>query len=962
MQAFNSKKRSMFALAALLVLALYSIKDLSISRASPSANENYAVQVDYFGMDAEKIEKLVAIPLEEKIASLDNLLQFSTSCENSKCVASVSFCKSKAGSYMALSQAVDKLRQELPSDAQRPKIFANSAESKWIFTAAFDSKKHSREEIEKKLAAQMQKIPGVSQAFFCGGETEEIQLAFDDKRLSFRNEAPWTLAALLQEQNASALFGENMAYRNRAKSAGDINQDKRLFALAQAKSGFRKKDTIARINGAECVLLCLKSSSESQNISVSKAARKCLKKAFPGKAEYTITYDNGNEQERLLLRLLSAFLQSLAALALAVWLFYRSVKTAAAILAWTGLVLLFSLAAISFLKIPLDSSTISGFTISLGLICDAALYLADDCQPSLGAMAISTLTTICALLPLCALDPIAPGIKNLSLACALTIGMSALLSLFFLPFFRGVAGVKKARNCLNLYLLSYNKPRNILKLSTFIYILTPLIFFLSPKNLAKSDESLALRAQIEWPPERRADLIDQELCSLTEKLLETPGVLLVQSQARRGSAELELAAKSARQKKKAAARLLELSKNLSGNLYLPLQAKKSRGFQQARICLLGDDAALCQRLSKAAARTVMESPFFLRSKAQAAFHFKDDEKILVARPKKEFLAQNGLAVKDLALFFRWNLFGAVAKKLYSDDSIMDIRAGQKNFAFGPAPTLEEFSTIKLKGLSFAALCDVAAESRPEKIFRKNGRRAAAFTVEAETKKSDLFFKELKAALGKINLPEGYFFEWPADYENLRLDCLKIFAAFALAFLCVFILIAAHCERPADALKAAMTIPISVFPPLALRAISFSPIKLGDAAAMVFISGICVNNALYIMSEWNLKGRKDAHAAARSVSKSVMSASATTIAGALPLMCWGAGSFAGNLAFFMFFGTLGSLAAAFIFFPALLSLALGNDQVKQNADNCGKRDSAKGELEFSDHELQDAAADSNHHDD
>ena len=919
MKAFKSGRQALFVLLALVAASLYLAKGLSITCVPPSEKEFYTVEFEWFGMDAEKIERLVALPLEEKIGGLEKLVSLSTVCEWSKCSASAVFEKSGRGAFFALSAAANELSQSLPSEAQKPRVYAGAASSKWIFCAAFDAKKHSLEELEKKLKAPLQSVRGASRAVFSGGQTEEIQLAYNGPLLDHRKAAPWNLAEIARSQKGSAIFGNGFAFCQDAQSAKELNAIQGLSSAASARDGFQRKNSIVRVNGAECLLAGVQSASESQNIWICKEARKILKREFPQKGDFQIILDNGREQEKMLGDVFLAFFQSLAALAACAFFFYKSAKKALMVLLWTSLALLFAAAAMGALKIPLDSAAISGVTISLGLLCDAALYMADDCQSSFSAMAAASLTTICALLPLCALNPLAPGIKAASLSCVLAVGISSLMAPLFLPlFFKKEANARqKARKFPNLSTFSYIKPRNILRLSTFLYILAPIIFAFSPKNLCQPDATRRIYAQVEYPAERSADAIDKDLEDFLEKAKKINGVEFVQSEARRGSAEIQLVLKSAGKKDKAAKELLALSSHLSGNLYVPLSPPKRKIVQRVRVGVIGDQSAVCQEECKKAAAALMQKDFAAKGKAQAVLNFKDSERIYLARPNRALLDRAGVSVQSAAQSLRWALFGAVAKKARYDGGAKDIRVGERNFAFGKPPTLEEFSAVKTKGLSLAALCSIESAAAPPKIFRQNGKRAAYFTIELESNKSDKAFKQIKAALKDVRLPQGYWLDFPREYEDLEKNYALAAAAFLLAMAAIYVLTAAQCERPLDALKAALTVPLSLFLPLAIRAATLCPLTLGDAAGMTFVSGFCVNNAIYIMNEFNLKGRKDAFAAARAVSKSVLSSSATTMAGSLPLLFFAAQGFAKDLAFFTFFGTLGSLAASLVFFPETL---------------------------------------------
>ncbi len=917
MNFFSSKKQAFFILIALTVLSAYSLKNLSLRCEPSSANEEFSVHFDWFGMDSNKIERTIAIPFEEKIQELDKLISFSCSCEYSKCVFNLEFSRDKESAFFDLSTLLEDFTKSLPSDVQKARLFSNASNEKWTLTAAFDANEYDRKQLERKIKSSVQKIPDISQVLFLGGMTEEIQIAFNDKELSDKNKMPWLFSHYLQSQNASEIFGEDMCFSQRNQSLKKINSIKEISNLASVKIGAKEKDSIARINGKECILLCLKSSSNGPKIRICKEAKRLLKNKFPENNAFTIVLDKGKEEEKMLFGIISAFLQSALALSLTAWFFYRSIKTMFKLLLWTALDLLFSLAILCALKKPLDGAAISGITISLGLICDGALYMSDDCRPSLSAMIIASLTSICALTPLFTLEKFSPGIKSLALACALSVGVSVLLTVFFFQLFFFEKNNPNNKKYLNLSTFSYIKDRKIVNLSYFLYILTIVIFILSPKNLNIDDTSQSIYAQIEWPCEKKASFIDKELEDFSKKVMAINGVEFVQTDAKRGSAEVNVILKNPRRKNKITKEIQNVSSSLTGNLYLPLAAPKNKNIQKIQFYVFGKEQKTCIDICKKAAEKLLSNEYFVKAKAQTTFHFKENEKILIARPMKNLLDKNNISCKDFAHFLRWNNFGAVVFKNYQEETIQDIRVANQQCSFGKKATLENINKMQINGISVAALCDIKTEKRPEKTFRKNGHRAASMTLEFEGKNSSKAFKELKSTLKKMYVPNGFYIVFPKEYEDMNKNYFFVFMAFLLAVFITYILIAGHSEQPVDALKAIMTIPLSIFLPLAIRFASRSPLTTGDAVAMVFVSGICVNNAIYIMNEWNLAKRKNAFKAAACVSKSVLSSTATSMVCSLPVIFNSAGSFAGNLAFFTFFGSFGSLAASLFVFPMML---------------------------------------------
>ncbi|MBO7123510.1 MAG: efflux RND transporter permease subunit [Treponema sp.] len=932
---FKSKTKAGFALLCLAFLSVYSLKNLRLSKAPPSECENYAVEFEWFGMDAEKIEKLVAMPFEEKISRLPGLVSASCVCERSKCVASLVFEKSERPSYAAVSAAADELKRSLPQDAQNPRIYALAQESKYVFCAAFDKDLFSHEEISAGLLQELKGIHGVSQALLSGGESKEIHLSFDDKLIDQSKLFPWNLANYVQEGQARAACKQKTAYKSQFETFEDIKANPQVQKSCQVAEAFQKKESLVRVNGKECLLLSLKSSEENHNLAVSKKARALFRKALKSREGWKIVYDNGMEQEKALKKILAAFFETLAALAAAVWLVFRSARKTMTALAFTALDTLFTAAAFSALGIPLDSATISGLTISLGLMCDAALYVLDDCKSSSAALLIPSLTTIAAIAPLLSLNAIVPGIKSLGQACVLSIGLSSAMALVFLPpfVFNQKTDPKESfghKNFLNLYILSDKTNKKILNLSKILYILPALLFFFIPKNLKSADSETVIFAQVEFNPEKRFDLVDKSLGPFLERIQKIKGIKFVQSEAKRGRAELQIVLDSPRRKDKVCELLREEGKGLAASLYVPLEPPKRKIVQKMQIAVLGDDSALCKKIAQDAAGILQEDDFVAKNKGQVVLNFKEDETVFLAKPNKDFLRQNGLSVQDLAHFLRWNVFGPVVAKLWAGGRQKDIRLGNESMAFEAAASIEGVKSLVVKKIPVSALCGFEKAKRPSKIFREDFKRAAYFTLEVQTKNSGKAFERAKSSLKKLNLPEGYYFSWPKEYESMDENYAKIFASFLLGAAAIFFLVCAQCQKIWQALCILATIPLSLLAPLLLRSLAFCPLTLGDAVGMVFISGLCVNNALYILSEYKNRGDKNPFRAAKSLSKSVLSSSATTLVASVPVMICGGGGFASDLAFFMFFGTLASVFAGLVYFPAALDAQAKIERRKKNA--------------------------------
>lgn len=1004
MNLYSHKKAAALSLAALVVLSAFSLKGLDLSCRVPSKEDFFSVEFEYFGIDAEQIEKIIAEPLEEKIRAIENLSSLATTCEYSKCTTTASFKKGGKNPYVALSEAADSLYRTLANDAQRPRIYSSSAEQRAIFLAAFEKEPAS---LQKDIKAKLQSIQGVSEVLILGNDREEIHARFDGDFLSQNGIYPWNIASEIQSQNARPVISKiseeernrKLLFKSEINSLEKIKKipiricsasDKEkaetlpLSAMTDIKYGAQSKDSIVRINSAECVLLSIKTSSPERTIKITKEAKKILAENLSKEEMPKIIYDNGKEQSAMLSKIFAALLQSLLFGIAIVFFTFSSVKITSLVSAFLCLNLLFCLAILSAFRIPLDISTLSGITISIGLVSDSALFVCDifcstngtaqfhsRLKKSIPALAISTITTLSVTAPLAVADKIASGIKNIALTSAIMVAVSVFTATTFLPsalfhfkeprkilklstfsqflytkmhnliYFRDILGAdeKSGANCavykipykLRSFLDSKKIPCAKIFIFSFASLLPAAIFFLSSKNLSTENPSKIIYAQIEYNPERSHKSTDKDSLPFLERIQKIPGIDYVRSEARRGQVELEIVISDAGKRDDIAKKILQEKDSLAGFLYVPLSAPKSQSVQSVQVAVLGNENSVCRKIANEAAGFLQGEIFFAKNKSQVILNFKDEEKIICAKAERDFLSQNEIDLDTLASFLRWNIFAPVADKILIGKKIYDIRAGEKmqdatcaQNASCDGSAIDDIKRISFpvflsqdespKHIPLSAACDFAEGKMPSKIYRKNSRRAAFFTVEVQSKKTDAVFSELKKSLSKLNLPEGYSFSFPRELENLKSDYSQIFAAFAFAVLAIFVLMAAQCEDIPSALKALFTIPLSLFVPLFLRAIFKQPLQLGDAVAMVFLCGLCVNNALYILNESKEKPPKEA---TRSLFKSILSSSLTTIFGAFPIMIFAQDDFSKDLAFFMLWGTIAAMITSILIFPRLL---------------------------------------------
>ena len=951
---YERPKLAFFVFAAVTVCLIACALRIEIGESHDGRYTVFSVEFDYYGVDADKIERLVTIPLEEKILPLAGLVEVDSCAENGKSTTTAYFNKTVNAKnlYLAIENSVDTLYAVLPHDVQKPRIYASDAHSASVLCVAFEKKDgRTRELIESALKKKIESVRGVSEVIVTGGAQNEVFVSFDPEKASASIQNPSDFSSVVHDANTASPSctirtsrqNKSIVFDTKLKNLDELRALPIKTGKNYSKLGYiadvgmrpREVDGIVRIDGKECVALNVKCSSDGNGIAVSSACRKILSSTDLHDTPYTILYDTGREQLKLIRSVAFAFVQSFICVAVIVPFFYESISAVVLIVllliadsVWTvGLLQLFGF--------TLNRHTIAGMSIALGLIADSALIIiaCAETSPSNGvffervkrlyvSLTAAGCTTLLAVIPLFFLDAVVPGTKNTAAAMSIMISASVVLSAVFVPCCVRVGLPAAHKRKLHKKIesryvrfsycatsVSIAHRRTVFALYACCTVLPLLLFLLSGKNLLPDEKSRVIFASVDYEPETSAAYIDENIRLLALHLKEESGVSFVRTEAKRGSADIEIGSERdagvERVRKTAASSAHIVS---DGFLYVPdLQKKRCKKFARFRIAAAGDDSKQCRIYAEQAAAAL--SP--LKHIDSVVLNFKKAEKEYAFVPDKTMLIKNELTVESVASNLRWLMFGPVADKWLQDGREYDIRIAGKNLQNASLSHIQNIHLPVPSGsIALTALGDIRETEKINKIYRKDGRRCAYFTAEVSGLSTSEAAAFVRDRLAGIPLEKGYGFSFERNIAELRADYTLVAAALVFCVAGIGILLTALNERPKLSALIVSVIPASFVLPLAIRFLSGTPLELGDLTGMVVLSGITVNNAIYITE--SKKSRIEF--CIREKARSILVTSLTTVAGAVPLYLFGGDSFSRGLSFFMIFGIVDALVVSFVLFP------------------------------------------------
>ena len=952
---YNSPVFALFIFLIISIILCTGAIGIEIGETKESKYNIYSVEFNYFGIDASKMEELITIPLEEKLISINGILEYKSDVQYSKSTTTLYFSKKENSKniYLAVRNIVDNLYNNLPPDVQKPRIYSSDSNSKSVICIAFlaDTQKDLlRDWIELNLKKKIEAIKGVSEVIITGGSQKEILVEFDPEKSAAALQNPSGFATIIQDGNSiysstkirHANSEDPISFNTKIKTLDEVKQLPVKVADGYTTLGYladidfkaKTEDEIVRLNGTDCVSISIKSASDGNSINISKECKKILKKYEYTGYQYSILYDNGEIQQNLIKDVLISLIESFICIVLILPLFFTSKRTTFLILLLLPVSIIWTIGLLKFTSFSVNQYTISGLCIALGLIVDPALVISELSEKSsskeiffeklftlIPSIISASLTSIIVLIPLLFLDNIVSGVKNIALAIIYMVSISMILVIVFFPAFIYSNEKYKNHKSINKRIerkyirftyrivnSAVNK-RKILKFFYFIFIVTPvLIFLFSGKSLSLVTNSNVVYCSIDYEPDVANKYIDKDIEPLITQIKNSDYIKFVRTEAKKGSVELEIGYFEKYKKDDVLLFLDSLNSYITeGYYYVPGVKQKFQKKQNTfEISCFGDDSLRCREYAKQAAKILSE-----KNIGKVVLNFKKDESYYEFTPDKTLLSKNQLTIQSLSGTLRWLLFGPVADKWIQDGKEYDIRVVGKNVKHLEIERIKNlFVPVSNGSVNVNSLGTIEKASGISKIYRKNGRRTAYFTVETSGLSTDKARDQIEQLLNTINLDKGYGFSFSYEINKMSENYKLMFKILLLSIIAVYILMVFLTEDFVKAIKIISIIPVSVVLPLTIKIILRKPLELGDIIGMIILSGISINNAIYI-SESHFK---NVLFKVRNKITSIIVTSMTTIISSIPLYIIGKDSFFKTIAFFMIFGILNSFLNSIFLYP------------------------------------------------
>ncbi len=479
--AINNKTTAYVMMAMILFLGISAY--FSMPRESfPEIKETKIYVSSIFpGNTAEDIEKLITDPLEDKLETVSNVVEITSTSQEDYSMVIVEFDES-----ITVEQAKQKVKDEIDSETSgedwptfngakvEPNVFELSLSEEMPILNINISGDYTVERLKEfgeYLEDQIEDLPQIKKVDIRGAQEKEVEVAVDIYKMMAAKVSFNDIINAINGGNMTMSAGTFKAsgQRRTIRIIGEIENSNQLknFVVKSEKGhaiylkdvatvAFKEKDitTYARESGKRVVMLDVKKRAGKNMVEAAEQIQKIVKNAaenvFPKDLQITISNDQSSVTISAVEDLVNNIIFGII-LVVTVLLFFLGFKNALFVGFAIPMSMFMSLMILNALGYTLNTMILFGLIMGLGMLVDNGIVVVENvyrlmteegmsrkqaAKKGIGEIAfpiiISTATTIAAFIPL----GLWPGVMGqfmilLPITLSVVLGSSLFVAIFF---------------------------------------------------------------------------------------------------------------------------------------------------------------------------------------------------------------------------------------------------------------------------------------------------------------------------------------------------------------------------------------------------------------------------------------------------------------------------------------------------------------------------------------------------
>jgi multidrug efflux pump len=878
------------------------------------------INTTYEGVSPEDIETSITMKIEKELKSIRGVKEIRSSSAEGLSMIDVEF-NPDVPIEVALQRVRDRVdiaKGDLPIDAEEPTIKEiNFAEFPIMLVSISGNVSPVQlKEIADTLQDTLETVPGVLKVDVLGTLEPEIRLEFDPDRLAMYNLMIPEILTLIPSENVNISAGGletkgtkfNVRIPAELVTAEDVDhllltvRDGKpiyLADVATVRSTFKDRTSYSRHNEKDNVTLSIQKRVGANVVNVSDYIKMILDKAqeqAPGTVNFDITFDMSKYIRNIVSDLENNIMAALILVTFVLLLFlgWRSATIVAMIIPLSMLITFFMIQLLGF---TLNMIVLFSLVLVLGMLVDNAIVIVENIYRHvqlgygrieaaiLGArevawpVATSTLTTVCAFLPLM----FWPGImgdfmKYLPITLSLGLLSSLFVALVFSPTICSIWGGLSAKerqkkhwfldNYRRLQKIALNHPAMTLFLAICLLIALVSLYVKIGKGTEFFPEGDPERAMIDIRAPQGTNIHETDrIVRLIEQRIEPykPYIKHIVTNVGASSGGLDIMASAGGphlanitltfydfvdRKRPSTEIISEIRKDISDIAGAEIKIQKEEEGPPTgapiTVRIMGEDFKTLEKLSSQAQRMIAGIPNLvnLRSDLEAA---RPELAFIVNRRNAMLLGVNTATVGN---FLKMAIFGSRVGtyRRYNDEYDITVRLPLERRV-----NIDELSLLQIPNVSghsvpLSSIGHFEYKGGFGTINHVDQKRVVTLTADAEGRLSSEVLKDVQARLSSFELPSGYEIAYAGEKETEDESRAFLGKAFAIALLLVTLVLVIQFNSmmvPFIIMTTVILSLIGALTGLLICDLPFGIIMTG--IGIISLAGVVVNNAIVLLA-------------------------------------------------------------------------------------------------------------------
>lgn len=390
---------------AILILGIISVSLLKIEMLPRIPIPKIVIETLYPNAAPEEVEELVTKPLEETLSTLEGLKTISSASSRGKSFITLEFFWQTDIDFVTLKarEKLDRIKWSLPEEVERPNILNFDPAEKPIISYAItgmDNLYMLSQMGENLIARRFEQIPGVAKAELSGTVEQEIVIQVSPQKLFLYDITPDMIANKVRQLNAtysggelidgwykySVLFPQNLQTEEDVKNitVRNINGDKFLLSdLGRVYAQPKLRETIAKVNGHEGIILNIIKNSDANTVEVCRLVRQSAdnwnaQQSRGNNVYLELLHDDSQIVIDSILSVVQAIIIGGILAFFVLMLFLKGIKSPITVAISMPVAIITAFILMYFSGISLNILSMGGLAIGIGLLVDTSIIVLEN--------------------------------------------------------------------------------------------------------------------------------------------------------------------------------------------------------------------------------------------------------------------------------------------------------------------------------------------------------------------------------------------------------------------------------------------------------------------------------------------------------------------------------------------------------------------------------------------------------